>query len=250
MPQTVSEHKPAKPRILVSGSLASPYASDYLACTLREFSDSAFAGLRDAGVDVVFVEASAPVLTQREALEDVDGLLMLGGADADPQTYGQSIASDTVYGVHRAADDYELELLRLARERHLPFLGICRGMQLLNIAAGGDLTQEIGGGTMHYLTADNSVMTAHPVEILPDTRLEEVYGATGIVVRSGHHQAVSKVGAGLKVAARAADGIVEALEGAGDDWAVGVQWHPEDPRASREDFDRLLGAFLAQCSRA
>jgi putative glutamine amidotransferase len=69
-------------------------------------------------------------------------------------------------------------------------------------------------------------------------------------VRSGHHQAVSKVGAGLKVAARAADGIVEALEGAGDGWAVGVQWHPEDPRASREDFDRLLGAFLAQCSRA
>jgi putative glutamine amidotransferase len=116
MPQTTSEHKPAGPRILVSGSLSSPYASDYLACTLREFSDSAFAGLRAAGASVSFVEASAPQLTQREALEGVDGVLMLGGADADPQTYGQQVVADSVYGIHRAADDYEIGLLQLARE--------------------------------------------------------------------------------------------------------------------------------------
>ncbi len=250
MPQTTSEHKPAGPRILVSGSLSSPYASDYLACTLREFSDSAFAGLKAAGASVSFVEASAPQLTQHEALEDVDGVLMLGGADADPQTYGQQVVADSVYGIHRAADDYEIGLLSLAREKGLPILGICRGMQLLNIAAGGDMVQEIGGGTMHYLNADNSVMTAHPTEILPDTRLEEVYGAGEIIVRSGHHQAVSKVGEGLRVASRAADGIVEALEGTDDAWVVGVQWHPEDPKASHEDFERLVGAFLAHCRRA
>lgn len=233
-----------QPKILVSGSLRSPFASPPLSSILGEFADVALKGVQRVGGAAQFIEASDPQMTAQDALEEVDGLLVLGGGDADPALYGQEASVGTIYGVNPEADRFERDLITGAIARNLPVLGICRGAQLLNIAGSGTLVQELGAGTMHYRSADNSVMTGHPVSILPDTHLSRVYGSTELHVRSGHHQAIAAVGDGFRVAARAADGVVEAIEAERERWVVGVQWHPEDPEAPTADLDKLLNHFV------
>lgn len=231
-------------RILVVGSLTPPDIGDYLKSVLRAFSESAFSSVRRGRGEVNFVDASTPDRAVDTALDGMDGLLVLGGADADPTCYGQRLEADTTYGIDPQADRFELALLREAGARDLPVLGICRGMQLINIMHGGDLVQEIGQGTVHNGTFDNSIMVSHPVTLEPGSRLDAIYGGRTLSVRSGHHQAVSRVGEGLAVTARAEDGMVEAVETTGPNWMVGVQWHPEDPEAPRADLDLLMAGFI------
>ena len=231
-------------KILVVGSLTPPDVSDYLKGILCELSDSAISALHRNGGEAQFIEASNPSREADNLLAGVQGLLVLGGADADPACYGQKAEADTMYGINPEADNFELQLIRGAEAQDLPILGICRGMQLLNIAHGGDLIQEIGPGTMHNGTSDNSIMVSHPVAIEPGSRLASIYDAADLTVRSGHHQAVGRLGDGLVVTARAADGIVEALEARDQTWVVGVQWHPEDPVAPARDLDLLVAGFI------
>jgi putative glutamine amidotransferase len=239
---SVVEIPPA--RILVVGSLTPPGVSDDLKGLLLEFSDVAFSSVRRNKGQLHFIEASAPDRTPQLALDGMDGLLVLGGADADPMCYGQPRQAQTMYGINSVADRFELELLRHAEARDLPVLGICRGMQLMNILHGGDLVQEIGSGTIHYDAANHTPMVFHLVELEPDSRLHDIYKGRTLSVRSGHHQAVGRVGEKLAVTARAGDGIVEAVEVLGRHWMVGVQWHPEDPAASATDLDLLIAGFI------
>lgn len=231
-------------RILVVGSLTPPGVSDDLKRLLLEFSDVAFASVRRNKGQLNFTEASAPDRTPELALDGMDGLLLLGGADADPTCYGQPRQAQTMYGINPVADRFELELLRHAEARDLPVLGICRGMQLMNILHDGDLVQEIGSGTVHYDAANHTPMVFHPVELEPDSRLHDIYKGRTLSVRSGHHQAVGRLGERLAVTARAEDGIIEAVEVVGHHWMVGVQWHPEDPAASEVDLDLLMAGFI------
>lgn len=235
------------PRILVAGSLTPPDASDWLKNKLKELADGVFAALERAGAMCSFVEASSPNIAPDELLSQVDGLLVLGGGDADPACYGQVAAAETMYAINPVADRFELDLIRQGIMADLPILGICRGMQLINIAYGGDLIQEIGH-SCHNGNADNSVMVSHSVVITEGSRLHSIYGSSQLTVRSAHHQAVSRVGKGLSVVATAADHIVEALEGIHQRWVVGVQWHPEDALAPRADFDMLVNAFVCSAS--
>lgn len=251
MPNTSFSAKHSEPepvidavRILVAGSLTPPDVADYLREILRDLYECAISAIHRSLGEVVFIEASSPDHATATVLDGIDGLLILGGADADPACYGQEREADTMYGINPDADRLELELLRDAGVRDLPVLGICRGMQLINILRGGDLVQEIGAGTVHNGSADNSLMVAHPVELEPGSRLEAIYGRRTLSVSSGHHQAVSRVGKGLVVAARAADGIVEAIEANDQRWMIGVQWHPEYPAAPRADLDRLMASFV------
>lgn len=232
------------PRILVVGSLNQPAVSDDLTRLLAEFSDVVFASVRKGGGRVCFIDASTPHRLPEVALDEIDGLLVLGGSDADPICYGQPRKAETMYGINLAADRYELELLRRAEAQDLPVLGICRGMQLMNILHGGDLIQEIGSGTVHYDAANHTPMVFHSVEFEPGSRVYGVYKGRTLSVRSGHHQAVGRVGDGLAVTARAGDGIVEAIEVVGRQWMMGVQWHPEDPAAPARDLDLLMSDFI------
>lgn len=231
------------PRILVVGSLTPPDASDWLKGKLKELSDGVFTALERAGAACLFVEASSPNCVPDELLSEVDGLLVLGGGDADPACYGQAQVADTMYAINPAADHFELSLIRQGAIDDLPILGICRGMQLINIAFGGELIQEIGPGC-HNGNADNSLMVSHPVLLAAGSRLHSIYDTSNLTIRSAHHQAVSKLGDGLAVAARAEDQIIEAIEATHQRWIVGVQWHPEDALAPAQDFDKLLDAFI------
>lgn len=235
--------------VLASGAFNSPIASPVLNDTLARFGRSAFDALSRSGAAVRFVESSSPDRQAHQLIDDSDALLVLGGADIDPTLYGQEREAETIYGVDSDADLFELELIRLARERGIPVLGICRGLQLLNVASGGTLVQELGQDSLHYNSSQNTVLIDHPVQLVKGGRLHAIYRSETLSIRSGHHQAIASIGAGLSVSAIAADGVIEAIESTSGNWMLGVQWHPEDPQSSPDDLDRLAQVFVANAAK-
>jgi putative glutamine amidotransferase len=167
-----------------------------------------------------------------EILAIADGLIFSGGPDLDPSLYEQEPAAETVH-LAPERDNPELELILAAVARDLPVLGICRGMQVLNVALGGSLIQHLPAVVGHdgHATAPGHFDT-HPVTIAPGSRLGDVLGEHA-VVHSGHHQGIADVGAGLVVSARAPDGAIEAIEMVERRFVVGVLWHPEEGQDQR-----------------
>lgn len=161
------------------------------------------------------------------ALLALDGLVLSGGGDVDPARYGAGPVPE-VYGVDPRRDRFEAALVVAAARAELPVLGICRGTQILNVALGGTLHQHVPTltGNDHCLR-DRAYELVHDVRITRDSLLARVVGGAATGVNSLHHQAVEQVGAGLRIVARAEDGIVEAIESDGLGRFLGVQWHPE-----------------------
>jgi putative glutamine amidotransferase len=188
------------------------------------------------------VDARAP-----EALLDrIDGLMVIGGADLDPASYGQERSQHTEK-TYRERDEFELALTRAALERGLPFLGICRGMQLLNVALGGTLNQHLVGDDgvpLHRRIVGTFEGTEHEIDLEPGSVAERALGGPVHVARCHHHQAVDRLGEGLVVTGRARDGVIEAIE-LPDGWTLGVQWHPEagDKRELFEAFARAAAGW-------
>lgn len=188
-----------------------------------------------------------PVATADRAddyLDLVDGLLLIGGDDVDPDLYGAAHPA-LCEGVVRARDDFEIALVRKALARRMPVLGICRGLQILNVALGGTLVEDIPfrlpEATRHRLGIFGPM---HPVEVVPGSRLHEVVGSTRLEVNSQHHQSVDRVAPDLVVTARAEDGVVEGAETKDGAFCLAVQWHPER-MAGVQSTARLFGGFLA-----
>jgi putative glutamine amidotransferase len=168
--------------------------------------------------------------TLREIYERLDGLLIPGGVDMDPTTYGEAITPE-VGRLDPARDAVELQLTRWAFEDGLPLLGLCRGAQVMNVARGGSLYQDIPaqlpGSLQHdcYPTKGFArAHLAHDVELAPGSRLREALEHPRVQVNSMHHQSVKTLGEGLMISAVAPDGVVEAVESTGDAFQVGVQW--------------------------
>jgi putative glutamine amidotransferase len=169
-------------------------------------------------------------MSAESALSSVDGLVLTGGPDIDPVRYGETRVPQ-VRTAEPARDAFELNLVTRALERDTPMLAICRGMQVLNVAAGGTLTQDIPSAfpstTRHAVNEPKNAI-AHPVRIAPGSRVAELLARTSIDVNSRHHQAVRQPAPGLVVTATAPDGIAEAVEKPDARFCVGVEWHPEN----------------------
>jgi putative glutamine amidotransferase len=150
-----------------------------------------------------------------------DGVCHSGGPDLDPEAYGARERHAELGPTEPSLDAFELALALAAVARGMPLLGICRGSQALNVACGGTLHQHLPG----HRQSEPGCRVTHEVEVLAGTRLAGLLGAGTHAVNSFHHQAVDRLGRGLRIAARAADGTVEAIEGAG--FTLGVQWHAE-----------------------
>jgi putative glutamine amidotransferase len=161
-----------------------------------------------------------PGADEAGTLDLLDGLILGGGPDIDPALYGRSPGPDTVVSAPER-DEAESALLRGALARDLPVLGICRGMQLLNVVRGGTLVQHLP----EHATAPGS-FERHQVVIRPDSVVGAAVGRPALV-ESGHHQGVESVGRGLRVVGRAPDGVIEAIEDPSARFCVGVLWHPE-----------------------
>jgi len=180
-----------------------------------------------------------------EIIERLDGLVLTGGADVDPERYGQ--APDERLGtVEKDRDEWELALLAAAERRGIPVLCICRGVQLLNVAKGGTLRQHVGPdeGDGHPRFEESGRASAHGVDLAPGSLAASLYGRHA-EVNSLHHQVIDEVGEGLTVSGRSPDGSVEAVEVQGRD-VLGVQWHPELLGQPDPAFVWLVGAASAE----
>jgi putative glutamine amidotransferase len=194
-----------------------------------------------------FVLAPGKPADAAALLARLGGLVLSGGSDVDPVLFSEG-RHPSVTHVVRERDDFEIALAREALERDVPLLAICRGHQVLNVATGGTLIQDIPSqlsGNVDHDPERERWETAHDVCILPGTRLRALLGKDTVAVNSFHHQAVKDVGRGLAVSARSQkDQLVEGLEAPDRRFAVGVQWHPESFWNQRENFDALFAGLV------
>lgn len=188
--------------------------------------------------------------TLRAIYDRLDGLLIPGGVDVDPRTYGEEVLP--VCGVlDPDRDAVELQLTRWAVADGKPVLGLCRGEQVINVAHGGTLYQDVGtqvaGAMMHEYYPTKGFARdhlAHEVDVSAGTRLHDLLERSAVPVNSMHHQAVKRLGEGLVASAFAPDGVIEAVEGTGDAFVVGVQWHPEMFEARDPSTRHLFREFV------
>ena len=171
-------------------------------------------------------------------LRGIDGLVLAGGQDVDPTSYGRPAAAKGAW-VHRGRDEHELALLAAARGAGLPVLGVCRGLQLANVAYGGDLVEHVDG----HDAGARFALDLHPVQVAGGTLLARATGGGELAVNSLHQQVVGMLAGGLRASASAADGLPEAAEAIDGPWLVAVQWHPElmgDVPGGRDLFAALV----------
>jgi len=192
-------------------------SNDYLRSLLE-------AGVPRESIEIVTPLSAAPPAT-------FDGLVLGGGGDVDPARYGRSTLENGTVEVDAERDRIDFELFDLARRRGAPVLGICRGLQVVNVALGGTLVQDIPterpSEVVHARERDK-LRRDHAVAVEPGTRLAELSGGGEVLVNSRHHQAIEAVAPGLAVSGTSPDGLAEAVEGEAGPWLVAVQWHPEN----------------------
>jgi putative glutamine amidotransferase len=192
---------------------------------------------------------------RRRLLDGVDGLLLTGsGPDLPPRLYGERQRYKFLLVSERRAD-FEMELVHQARQRDLPLLGICGGMQTVNVACGGSLYQDIPAqvpGALDHRQKARAIHVAHPVTVTPKSLLNKVVARRKLMVNSSHHQSVKAVAPSLKASAVAPDGIIEAIESPTHRFLLALQWHPEflfeRHKAHRRLFEALL--YAARRTRA
>ncbi|HEX2912707.1 MAG TPA: gamma-glutamyl-gamma-aminobutyrate hydrolase family protein [Chloroflexia bacterium] len=215
--------------------------------------------LRDSYVSAILAAGGAPFIipaVQDEAAtyalyRCLDGLLLTGGGDVDPSYYNEPVTGTETDGIQPARDSSELLLARWALADNLPVLGICRGHQVLNVALGGTLYQDIPSDMPESpvdhrgstYTEDRGLLT-HSISIAPGCKLSAIFGTDELQVNSLHHQGVKQAAEGLRVVATSPDGIAEALESPAHDWVLSVQWHPEELWRKQNEAASLFKAFV------
>jgi putative glutamine amidotransferase len=224
---------------------------------VRTWDDSERTGVNAAYVRAVLAGGGIPVILSpligppqaASVVAGLDGLLLSGGEDIDPALYLEP-ASPRLQTVSRDRDLFELAVFAAARERELPILGVCRGIQLINVALGGtlyqDLSLEWSGGTRHDADEPRHERT-HAVRLEPGSRAAAALGTAALQVNSLHHQGIKNLAPALRATGWADDGLIEAVEAAGASWLVAVQWHPEEMYVDRQApdgglFRALVGA--------
>ena len=222
------------------------YGPDTLMTLSTSYTDS----MIEAGLAPLMIPAGMDTGEAETYIDIVDGLLISGGDDVHPETYG---SEPTVsHGIDRDVDRFEIALIEAARSSGKPVLAICRGLQILNVALGGTLHQEVTSkGGVHELIDEDSdpvEMSArrHVVRFEPDSIIAGLYGSDEAKVNTLHHQGIDRLAEDLIVEGKADDGLIEAARCRGDWWALGVQWHPE-----KMDLDHrhLLTAFRDEILR-
>ena len=209
--------------------------------------------LAAGGLPIIFV----PDLSRDETIElfsDCNGLLLTGGEDVDPARYGAEPHAK-LGPVDPRRDENEIALITEARARDLPILGICRGIQVCNVAFGGTLFQDLPSqrpGNVDHDPPNNRDVRSHAIGVTEHSRLAEILGAIEFNANSFHHQAIERIGDGLKVTALAPDGVIEGVESADPhEWLVAVQWHPEELALQPDAADlKLFAALIAAARRS
>lgn len=231
-----------------------------IAANLLIMDQGPFPGLERTYVNNDYVEAIElaggiplllPVIADEEAIREqvarVDGVLLSGGYDVDPLRFGEEPLPQLGF-VFGEVDDHQLQLAKVARQLGKPLLGICRGLQVLNIAFGGTVYQDLGvqfPGALQHNQKAKRYMPSHTVDVVAGSRLAAALGQTEVAANSFHHQAIKDIASGFRVNARAKDGVIEGMEAEDGAFTVAVQWHPEMMAARYPVMLALFTAFMA-----
>jgi putative glutamine amidotransferase len=207
--------------------------------TGRRYSEAV---ARAGGVVVQAQPIEQTIAAANELVARVDGVILQGGGDIDPNRYGQQPRSTSIYGISAEHDDLEIAVIRAAVEQDKPVLAICRGLQILNVALGGTLHQHLADvledGESHW-------DKYHEIELESTSKVAKAMKTNSPKrAHSFHHQAIDKLASGLVVTGRAPDQTIEAVEHESKKWIVGVQWHPEDDADTEPDQQNLFNAFI------
>ncbi|MEQ1873999.1 MAG: gamma-glutamyl-gamma-aminobutyrate hydrolase family protein [Ilumatobacteraceae bacterium] len=228
-----------KPVVLIVGRRATEakgVRGEPFAAGRRYFEAIATAG----GVPLMLPPITSLVDALPALLDKVDGVVLHGGGDVDPRRYGQEPTAEQLYGIVPEHDEVELAVVRAAIDTDTPMLAICRGLQVLNVALGGTLQQDIG--------AESHWLAHHPVTLDAGSRLAKAIGhETPTKCHCVHHQALDRVADGLTVVGRTADGIIHACELDSTNWVVATQWHPEDTAAIDPDQQAIFQGLIDNC---
>ncbi len=229
-----------------------PAESRLLAGSFRNsVNEPEISGIVDYGGTPLIIPTRHPEL-MANYLPLIDGLLLPGGPDVSPILYKEEPAPG-LGDTDLLLDQSEIALVKAAAAAHLPIFGICRGIQIINVALGGTLYQDLNrqkpdGLSKHHQDAPMSQGTHH-VSILPDSKLQQILGATTLLANSHHHEAVKQLASGLKLSATASDGVVEGFETIADDSIIGVQWHPETMYQTNQTMARLFADLIKRARK-
>ena len=226
-------------------------------------NSGSFAGYKRAYVNKDYVDAVIraggvpliiPFSTDKEVIisqaQLIDGLILSGGHDINPYNYGQE-PSQKIGETFPERDTYEMILLEESKKRNIPILGICRGFQLINVAAGGTLYQDLSlipGNILKHNQVSNPTLKTHKVEIKENSFISSIFGKE-TMVNSFHHQVINKVANDFIVVAKASDGVVEAIEHKTYKFLVAVQWHPEMLAVNCEKARVLFSKFVEEAKK-
>jgi len=219
----------------------------------RFFNNQSYVrALEAAGGSAVLIPLLADQAALRAIYERLDGVLLAGGGDIEPGRYGDAERHPTLFGLDAAQDEVETILTRWALTDGRPLLAICRGIQVLNVAVGGTLWQDVPSqwpSDVDHPGKDRPRSAVnHLVTIEPRSRLAAIVGDEPLGVNSFHHQAIRQLAPGFVVTALAPDGVIEAIESPGSRFALGVQFHPEEMWSVSERLARLFRAFVQECA--
>lgn len=181
----------------------------------------------------------------QSVLRQVDGIVLSGGVDIDPKHYSQPVRRGNGR-IDPLRDEMELALVKHALKKKIPLLAICRGIQILNIACGGNIYQDLPKKSFQHMQTAPRWYPIHRVNIIAESILQKIFSKKMLRVNSFHHQAVKETGRGIKIISRAEDGTIEALEGKDHPFALGVQWHPEEMLAEYPEQINIFKYFLKQ----
>lgn len=187
----------------------------------------------------------------KEQVNNIDGLILSGGHDINPLLWSEE-PHQKIGEISLKRDTYDFKLLKFALEMKKPILGICRGEQLINVAEGGSLYQDLSlmkGSYIKHDQQDGPSMPTHTVEIKEGTKLHDILGEKTVLTNSFHHLAVNKLAEGYIVSAISKDGVIEAIEKEGEDFVIGVQWHPEMMTESYYKMKNIFKALVEEASK-
>lgn len=218
-------------------------ASSYQGSNTIALRQTYFNAIYDAGGIPVPLERTVDPATIARYAADFDGFFFTGGVDVDPARYGEEITGEGVE-IDAARDAFELALYEAVKDSGKPILGVCRGIQVLNVACGGTLHQHIEG---HRQTPIPATERPQHVTVTPGTRLHALVGVDEMAVNSFHHQAIKDIAPGLIVTAVEDDGTIEAMEDPSHPFFVGVQWHPEHYHRMDRTSSAIFEAFVDAC---
>lgn len=214
--------------------------------------DAVVALILQSGAEPVII-GPASDLELEVAFAACHGFVLPGGGDVNPVLFGASADDPSLFGVDAAQDSLDLAVIQYGIDHGIPVLGICRGMQLLNVAYGGSLHIDLGPSNVSHVRKGGEGardFAVHEVELDRESRVAAVFdGASRIPVASFHHQAVDLLGEGLRSTAVADDGLIEAIESVDDNWVVGIQWHPEANLPAPELRQPLFATLKAEAEK-